>query len=229
MNTDHYESRRHFLIQALAAGFFFGSKVARAGVLGMVPSMLPPDQSVYSLTGDVIVNGKTATDGTTISAQDQITTGSNSQVIFVVGKDAFLLRENSSLFLKGNGLVIKGFRLLNGALLSVFGKSQHEISTPTAVIGIRGTGIYIEAQQEFSYICTCYGVTDISATTDPSHRVIVESKHHDAPKRVTADGFITTAPFVNHTDEELMLIETLVGRTPPFALVDDRYGGPRRY
>ena len=30
-------------------------------------------------------------------------------------------------------------------------------------------------------------------------------------------------------DEELMLIETLVGRVPPFALFDDSYSGPVHY
>jgi hypothetical protein len=37
------------------------------------------------------------------------------------------------------------------------------------------------------------------------------------------------APFKNHDDLELMLIETLVGRTPPFSLFDESYDNPRRY
>jgi hypothetical protein len=40
---------------------------------------------------------------------------------------------------------------------------------------------------------------------------------------------IVPAPFKNHDDLELMLIESLVGRTPPFALFDESYGSPRRY
>ena len=34
--------------------------------------------------------------------------------------------------------------------------------------------------------------------------------------------------FINHTDQELMLIETLVGRTPPFVFPMDIYNAPRR-
>jgi hypothetical protein len=109
----------------------------------------------------------------------------------------------------------------------VFGKSRHQIRTPTSTIGIRGTGVYVEAQPDLSYVCTCYGTTEISAQGGATETV--ESKHHDAPKYVTAKGEILTAGFINHTDEELMLIETLVGRTPPFALFDDNYGGPKRY
>ena len=39
---------------------------------------------------------------------------------------------------------------------------------------------------------------------------------------------IRPAPFINHTDQELMLIETLVGRTPPFVFPKSDYTGPRR-
>ena len=39
---------------------------------------------------------------------------------------------------------------------------------------------------------------------------------------------IRNAPFINHTDQELMLIETLVGREPPFVFPKSDYQGPRR-
>jgi hypothetical protein len=42
-------------------------------------------------------------------------------------------------------------------------------------------------------------------------------------------GRIEPAPFINHTDVELALIEALVGRAPPFSLFDEDYGGARRY
>jgi hypothetical protein len=40
---------------------------------------------------------------------------------------------------------------------------------------------------------------------------------------------IQPAGFINHTDLELTLIESLVGRNPPFSLFDEGYGGARRY
>ena len=49
------------------------------------------------------------------------------------------------------------------------------------------------------------------------------------PARPAAAGAIDPAPFINHTDVELALIEALVGRTPPFSLFDEDYGGARRY
>jgi hypothetical protein len=33
---------------------------------------------------------------------------------------------------------------------------------------------------------------------------------------------------MNHTDQELMLIETLVGRTTPFVFSGTQYSAPRR-
>lgn len=39
---------------------------------------------------------------------------------------------------------------------------------------------------------------------------------------------IVDAPFINHTDQELALIEALVGRTTPFVFPNDAYRTPRR-
>lgn len=227
--SDSDESRRHFLLRALAAGVFAVSPQVRAGLLGKVPRELPAGQSIYSIKGELQVNGQAATTDTLIRPNDHVATGPGAQAVFVVGKDAFLLRENSNLQLSGNNLLVDGLRLVTGAVLSVFGKSRHQLETPTAAIGIRGTGLYVEAQPDLSYICTCYGTTVITAAGDPAKSETIESRHHDAPRHVAADGRIMPAGFINHTDEELMLIETLVGRTPPFALIDDSYGGPRRY
>lgn len=229
MVDDTDETRRFFLLRLLAAGLFAASPLARAGLLGNVPRALPAGKSIYSLNGELRVNGQVADADTVIGSNDTLVTGHGSQAIFVVGKDAFILRESSELHLSGGDLLVDGLRLVTGALLSVFGKSRHHLATPTASIGIRGTGLYVEAQPDLSYVCTCYGKTAISAVADPANSENIESKHHDAPRYVQADGRIRPAPFVNHTDEELMLIETLVGRTTPFALFDDSYGGPKRY
>ena len=229
MADDMDETRRIFLLRALAAGLFAASPLARADLLGNVPRELPAGKSIYSLQGGLRINGKLATTDTVIGGNDTLVTGSGSQAIFVVGKDAFILRENSELQLSGDNLLVDGLRLVTGALLSVFGKSRHHLKTPTATVGIRGTGLYVESQPDLTYVCTCYGITDIGAAADPGKTETIESKHHDAPRYVTSDGRIYSAPMLNHTDEELMLIEALVGRTTPFALFDDSYGGPKRY
>jgi hypothetical protein len=234
------ESRREFLVSALRAGAYAlaGSvlvpSMARAGALGKVPRELPAGQSIYDIRGEVMVNGKPATMQTIIHHSDRIETAKDGQLIFAVGKDAFLLRGDSKLELSGDdSFLVSGLRLVSGALLSVFGKRQHHFTTSTASIGIRGTGLYVEAESDFSYVCTCYGTTDLAALNDAASQETIISKHHDAPRYILANGTsgarIRPAPFKNHTDVELALIEALVGRTPPFALFDEGYGNPRRY
>ena len=225
------DTRRRVVLQALAGGLLAAANpAARAQLLGKVPRELPPGHSIYDVRGPVRVNGLNAAPETFISPNDTISTGKNGQIIFVVGKDAFLLRENSTLFLAGSNLLVQTLRLATGAVLSVFGKSEHDLQVPSGTVGIRGTGVYAEAELEQSYICTCYGITEIRAA-GTSQRERIESKHHDRPRYITGTGAdrIKPAPVKNHTDEELMLIEALVGRIPPFALYDDTYGRSRRY
>lgn len=225
------QKRRLFLVRALAAGLFCGAAPAvRGQLLGKVPAELPPGTSFYDIHGEVSVNGAPATLRSRIAANDTVSTGRNSQAIFVVGKDAFLLRENSAFSMSGSGALVEVMRLATGAVLSVFGKGRHQLSTPTATAGIRGTGIYVESRPDQSYVCTCYGTTEIVAPGN-AERETIESRHHDSPRYIlgTGENRIRPAPFIDHTDEELTLIEALVGRTPPFALFDSSYGGARRY
>jgi hypothetical protein len=208
-----------------------GLPAARAQLFGRKPQKLPAGQSVYEATGSVTVNGQPATAATRIGATDRIETGKGAQLIFVVGFDAFLLRENSRLELSGASGIVNTMRLATGALLSVFGAGAKRVVTSTASSGIRGTGLYVESEPERSYVCTCYGDVLISAADDASVSERIVSKHHDAPRYVLKSGAnrIQPAPFINHTDVELALIEALVGRAPPFSLFDEDYGGARRY
>ncbi len=233
--------RRDFIRAALVSGGYIG--LGASGILapivhafGNIPEELPPDQSIYEMNGEVYVDGQQADKSTFITAQSLVETGSNSHVIFAVGKDAHILRENSKLQLKGASKTLEsGLRLVTGKLLSVLGKrvsgEQHQIETTTATIGIRGTGIYTESEPDASYVCTCYGHVDISANNDQQSKETIISEHHDAPRYILADGsagkLITDAPFKNHTDEELMLIEAITGRAPPFSSVMG-YSSPRR-
>ncbi len=234
------DPRRRMLIKALAAGAFsaaFADKVALAGGLfGTPPKQLPPGQSIYRMQGEVKVNGKDASMSTIIKPNDTIETGAKSEVVFVVGGNSMIMRENSHLTMQGKeentSFIIQGLRLLTGKLLSVSRSQGTAIRTSTATIGIRGTGYYIEADPEQTYFCTCYGLTDVESSNDPTSKDTVLSKHHDKPLYILANQpegqNIRRAGFINHTDQELMLIETLVGRTPPFVFAGSEYDTPRR-
>jgi len=225
---DFDTSRREFLIRALSSGLFatgLYGLAAPAWSMGKIPRELPPGKSIYRLKGRVIIDSRTATTDTVIKPNSVIETGADGQLIFVVGKDAFILRNNSRLEMQGGNVIITGLRLLTGKLLSVFGRRTRSeplgLKTVVATIGIRGTGVYLESGPEQTYVCTCYGQADLASATDPLSRESVITHHHDSPRYILADApagrKIRPAPVINHTDEELELIESLVGRTVPFA------------
>ena len=237
MNKSHEDPRRDFLVKALTLGIFSAGMntglLSSALAMGDIPSKLPAGRSIYKLQGMVVIDGQRADIDTQIRANSLIKTGSNSRVIFVVGGDAFILRSNSELQLGGDNLLITGMRMISGKLLSVFGKREtpHQIRTLTATIGIRGTGIYVESDPEQSYVCTCYGHTLVASAEDRKVQQQVVSKHHDQPLYILpgkGDKVIRPAPFINHTDVELALIEELVGRAPPFVISNDLYESPRK-
>ena len=227
MNNKFEDPRRKFLVEALSLGLFAVSNVPGlvqpALAMGIFSKRLPPGQSIYKVEGQVIIDGQPANLKTMVDANSLIETGNNGEVIFAVGTDAFILRNNSRLQLSGEGLVIQGMRILTGKVLSVFGKREvlPAITTTTATIGIRGTGIYIESDMEKSYVCTCYGKTQIRSNTDPNVSIDIATEYHDEPvwvypNRLTGNDLIVPAPVINHSDVELDLIEQLVGRRPPF-------------
>lgn len=235
------DPRRKLLVQALSAGLLYGTlspaQALTFGIFGSKPSKLPDTQSIYRMSGDVKVNARVATLDTRIRPGDLVQTGKNSEIVFVVGTNSMILREDSHLNIDPpagvlSTLLIGGLRLLSGKLLSVSHNSAMRVTSATATIGIRGTGFYIEADPEQTYFCNCYGVTDVQAANDPQSRETLTSTNHGRPVYILGDGSsggkIRSAPFINHTDQELALIETLVGRERPFGFPRRTYSAPRR-
>ena len=190
-SDDREDPRRRIIVQALTAwmsalGLPPGLAQA-ASALGGTPSIMPENRSIYRLTGTVKVNGIVASTETRIFAGDTVETGKSSEIVFVVGGTSMILRENSHVKLDPApkdtpSSIITSLRLLTGKLLSVHGKGRPvKMETLVATIGIRGTGVYMESDPEQSYICTCYGVTDIGAINDRESSETVSATHHDRP------------------------------------------------
>jgi hypothetical protein len=241
-NEEIDDPRRAWLIRALSTGMLAAGwdAVQAQSVWGNKPTKLPEGQSIFSLSGDVQVNKKPADKSTIIQPGDTVQTGPNSQAVFAVGTQAMILRGGSTLLIQQAtpvqdtklGIVIGALQLLTGKLLSVSRNSPMTVRTSTATVGIRGTGFYIESDPEQTYFCTCYGVTQVQATDDPESKETVAASHHDRPLYIVKDGGagrnIRNAPFIDHTDQELALIEAIVGRTTPFVFGKDAYSGPRK-
>lgn len=232
------EYRRQALIKLLTMGALTMSPFStlEAGWWGLKPQPIGQGKSIFSLEGEVRVNNTLANLNTRIQAGDSVRTGSNSEAVFVVGSDSFIMRSNSELQIEGSHFLLDSIRLLSGGLLSVFGQRKSRqplnMSTMTATIGIRGTGVYIEAEPDLTYLCTCYGSVELQSTQDPNDTQTITTMHHDAPKYISdkqvKGSRIRKAPFINHTDPELKMLEALVGREVPFGLEADQYRSPRR-
>ena len=228
--------RRALLLLALQGGLLgagaslLPTTTAEAALFGSVPRRLSPKQSIFEIEGEVSVNRKRADISTRILPGDTVETGENSRIIFVDRDNAHILRQNSRIQLPDESGVASVLRVLTGALLSVFGTRKRRIVTSTATIGIRGTGVYVEVDPDEAYICTCFGTADLIPIDALIAEETVVSEHHDAPRFATRSSGggkrIRKAPFRNHTDVEVALIEELVGRVPPFAFTLDRFDSP---
>jgi hypothetical protein len=238
-NKNSEEWQRRLLLGALAASLLstaIGGRNVAAQVLGNRPAPLPQGKSIYRIEGQVLVDGQPATLDTHIAANSTVETGKDGEVIYGVGETAHLQRSESHVTMEtkeANSMVVTGIRVLTGKILSVFPNGKPvRMTTRNASIGIRGTGIYMESDPEQTYFCTCYGTADIASASDPTSRETVVSRHHDRPLYILsgeqAGRNIRLAPFINHTDQELMLIEALVGRAPPFVFPREDYNQPRR-
>jgi hypothetical protein len=185
-------------------------------------------QGVRNTRGEVTINGKPAEPGSLVRPGDAIETSMRGYATFVVGEDAFLVRENSRAELIGSGVLVSAMQLVTGKLLSVFGSGRDwRLVTATASIGIRGTGAYLEAEPRRTYFCLCYGTADVAATMGGA-RESYSTRHHESPRYIYGDGrkrAIAPASVANHSDSELILLESLVGRSPPQSFMDS----PIRY
>lgn len=174
------------------------------------------------------LNGTVIEPGTLIRAGDTVATGTGALAVFVVGQDAFLMRDSSRVEFPGRELALDVVRLVTGKLLGVFAAGAGKrLETPAATIGIRGTGAYLEAEEQRTYFCLCYGSAEI-ATAGGEARDAYQTTHHESPRYIYGDRRdqpIVPASVTNHTDAELVMLEALVGRVPPQAFMDS----PNRY
>lgn len=177
-----------------------------------------PQAGIRSMKGNVTIDGEPAAIGQRIRPGQTVVTGPESQAVFVIGENAFLQREDSEFLIEANAGVVV-LRYLTGKVLSVFGKGRKQLITPTATIGIRGTACYIEAEPDRTYFCLCYGTAVVQPAANPRIRKTLRTKHHESPfyiGREPGKAAMRRADVANHKDDELFMLEELVGRVPPF-------------
>ena len=212
---------RRELLRAIAT-------LGAAGVSGYLSDALaagdlPATPGINRVEGTVTVNGRPAQAGTPVNMGDRIATASRSRAVVVLKGDAFLLHPETIIEVQGREGLLAGLTIATGRVLSVFGKRPIAVKAATASIGIRGTGAYIEVLPDEIYFCLCYGEASFELPGQPAR--VVKTTHHEEPILVTdlrARNRVERGPFRNHTDDELVMLEALVGREPPF-MKDGKY------
>ena len=229
MRKKKYDKERRSFLMKIVQLVMTGSagilvSLRSAGAMGEQPIV----EGMHRIEGEVRINNVLVKRGAPVKPDDTISTGARSHAVFVVGEDAFLLRENSRVELSGKSDStagpegkdgIKTLRMAAGKLLSVFGHGAKTFITTTAICGARGTGMYVEAETDRTYVCTCYGEVDLEARASSAARETVKTNHHESPRYIYGRGaerLIEKAPMQNHTDKELIMLESLVKRRPPF-------------
>ena len=222
---DYSHAPRRTRLKQLAALGLLGP----AGISGLIQEALakgdvPVVKGINALSGSVTVNGKPASIGAPLQPGDSVSTGKASTAVLVIGKDGFLMRDSTSVTFVANkstpGLV-ETVLVGTGKILAVFAKQTGKgsnIRVPNATVGIRGTGCYIEIHEGRTYFCLCYGEAAVDGVGMAQTKVI-KTTHHESPVWLDDRSGIMKvekAGFVNHNDDELIMLEKLNGREPPF-------------
>lgn len=210
MTRDPDPIRREIIKALLAGGLAAGSLPAwAAGTRPAVPG-------IQRFAGQVTVNGQPARVGAQVNSGDVVATGADSHAVIVIEQDAFLLREHTRVAFRHAESLLN---VIAGKILSVMASGRaRNVKTASATIGIRGTGFYIEIDADRTYLCSCYGTVEMGPASHAARETVV-TKHHEAPRYIynRAAQAILPAPVINHTDEELIMLEALVGRSAPFS------------
>lgn len=209
--------RRNFILRLAASGGLGAAGLSGFMSRALAKGDLPAIPGVNRLEGKATVNGREAKVGTPVGPKDRVTTGPGSQAVIVIRDDAFLLRSNTTLEFAESQGVLSRILIEAGSVLSVFGKKPVQIRARQATIGIRGTGAYLEVLPSEIYFCLCYGEADLDGPGMATRNIV--TRHHEQPLLIPEGAAAMRAepgPFRNHSDAELTLLESLVGREPPF-------------
>jgi hypothetical protein len=205
-------TRRQFISTSVGLGSIAG--LADALAMGQKPLQ----SGIRRIKGDVRLNGSPARVDQAVLPGDTIATGANSEVLYVMANNAYLMRDNSVIQFVQDGAV-GVLRLITGKVLAVFGPGPKRLETPAATIGIRGTACYMETMEAKLYFCLCYGTADIQPLADATQARTLTTQYHDAPLYIGREAgrhLMEPAPVINHRDLELIMLEEAVGRQPPF-------------
>ncbi len=198
---------------------------------GLPAAMAQQRSNVVEMVGDALLNGSRLLPNQTVQTGDRIETGPGAGLVFALGNASFRVRQNTLMTVeRGSTLsAVSLLRIITGGVVSVWNKGgSRSIVTPTLTAGIRGTGVYTEvlpAQNNRTYFCNCYGTVDVEAG---GNKTVSQADYHQSFWATTdAQGTttLTSAGYLNHTDEELEFLARLINQRTYWQIVG-RKGTP---
>jgi hypothetical protein len=180
--------------------------------------------NIHQLRGEVFINNRSASLSSRIAAGSKIVVSHGGELAFSIGNDAFLLKGGTAVELVG-GSPLSGLRLLTGSMLaSLESRSKpFRLVSSMAIVAVRGGAVYLSAEPHRLYTCSCYGETDlrigrhrqqISASSHTAHEIVKNPSGKTGDKM--AGLALNDMDVIDHTDDELRMLESLVGRVPAF-------------
>jgi hypothetical protein len=152
---------------------------------------VPIRPGLHKIRGEVIVNRRLATEGQLIKPGDTIVTGANSEAIYVIGQDAYMQRELTTVSFGAEALQ-NLMRVVSGRILSVFGKGAKTFryrrppsasAAPAATSRRRTT-----APKARTYFCLCYGDVEVTPTAAPQE---ADALQHEASRQAVCTSTTT--------------------------------------
>jgi len=183
--------------------------------------MAAGDAIIYNFKSPILVNGKLASKNTLISFGDEILTGDKAQIVLKLDGSVYSLGSRTRLKLPESTEKFS-LNVFFGSVLAVFKrKTPKTIYTNTAVLGVRGTGLFLHVDNQQTYLCTCYGDIDFSDLTQPKQAVHVHGEYHQVVAlNHQIHGFSKPA-MVGHISQDLFELEALADRMPPATFAID--------
>jgi len=173
------------------------------------------DGYIYDLKGPVLINGKLANKSSPVHFGDEVITGSRGRIAIKLDGNVFRMGTSSHLFLpKETKNIVVDF--IFGSLLAVFRHDANkQIHARTAVLGVRGTGLFLKDNGKETYLCTCYGDVDFTDKSNPENVAHIHADFHNAIDFNHTNHEFAPSTLIGHDTPELVELESFAGRTAP--------------
>jgi ferric-dicitrate binding protein FerR (iron transport regulator) len=184
--------------------------------------------TVIYVEGKVTLNERQINTGERVPAKSLIVTGPGAECeITFAQKNIIRINENTTVSVDFSQPV-KDLDLRQGSIASVLNNldklgnaDSFSVRTNVAVMGVRGTVIFVHADKDRTYICDCNGTVYLR-DADNKNQQTVEAAHHKASVFTKQNGKVVVRPgaMEYHTDEDMQNLAAKIGYTIDWSVIE---------